>query len=132
MTALNHRQRRFVENLADGQSAIDAYKNAGYQAKTDKVASNNAARLMENDGICGYLRQLQQQRAEASGITFAWVSDKLVDIVSIALGQDKPDYRGATGALSELNRMHGYHADMRVKLSTDKDQPLVVKTVIDG
>lgn len=56
--ALNERQTKFAENYAKHGNATKAYAEAGYESKSIKSDEANAARLIRNDKVASYIKEL--------------------------------------------------------------------------
>jgi phage terminase small subunit len=70
---LTAKQQLFVDEYLIDLNAAAAYRRAGYQAKSDHVASVNAAALMAKHGIQAAIAAAQQARAQRVEITQDWV-----------------------------------------------------------
>lgn len=88
-------QRRFVMNLIDGKSQIDAYVAAGGKAKTDNGKHASASQILSNHNSQKYYRYLEQKamidaqlsRAEAISILSDIARTKVTDILEFKLIQ---------------------------------------------
>lgn len=60
--ALTPKQQRFVDEYLVDLNGAAAYRRAGYAAKTDKVASAGAARLLANVSIAAAVAAAQGER----------------------------------------------------------------------
>ena len=63
---LTPRQEAFCLAYAKCGNATEAYKAAGYKAKSDKVAGANAARMIGNDRVKARLGQLREETASVA------------------------------------------------------------------
>lgn len=71
--ALNVKQEAFCLHYAKTGNATEAYKQAGYAAKTDTAIYSNANRLLKNDKVQARLKELADEIA----------SDKIASIKEI-------------------------------------------------
>lgn len=71
--ALNVKQEAFCLHYAKTGSATEAYKKAGYNAKTENAICANATRLLRNDKVQERLKELAEELA----------SDKIASIREI-------------------------------------------------
>lgn len=71
--ALNVKQEAFCLHYAKTGNATEAYKVAGYAAKTERAVYANANRLLKNDRVQARLRELAEEIA----------SDKIASIKEI-------------------------------------------------
>lgn len=89
-------------NIAKGQSASEAYVNAGYQS-----SRSAASRLSTNVNVQRRVSEIQDRVAEKAEWTAA---DRLLMLSSIAESSCKSDPRVAVSAIAEANKMQGSHA----------------------
>lgn len=73
VVALNVKQEAFCLHYAKSGNATEAYKKAGYNAKTENAICANATRLLRNDKIQARLKELAEELA----------SDKIASIREI-------------------------------------------------
>lgn len=59
--ALNVKQEAFCLHYAKTGNATEAYKKAGYSAKSDKAVYANANRLIKNDSVKARLQELADE-----------------------------------------------------------------------
>lgn len=82
MRRLNERQERFVQGLAKGLTADEAYEKAGY-----KPNRCNAARMKSKENVQARLAELQEKGAERALVTVESLSDELEEARTLALGE---------------------------------------------
>ena len=70
---LTPKQQAFVREYLVDLNAAGAYRRAGYAAKSDHVASVNAAALMAHHGIAAAIAEAQKARAERVELTQDYV-----------------------------------------------------------
>lgn len=78
--ALNARQQRFVEEIAKGNSATQAYIAAGFSAKTADVC---ASRLLGNAKVQSALAEIRAKASADTGITVAKVLERYWDLATV-------------------------------------------------
>lgn len=125
---LTAKQQRFVDEYMVDMNGTQAYKRAGYQAKTDKVASVSAVRLLANDRIQDAIQERRKAQAERTEISADYVLKSLktvaercmqgapvmekIDDEWVESGEWKFDSSGANKSLELLGK--------HLKLFTDK------------
>jgi hypothetical protein len=101
---VNQRHERFAQGLAEGKSATEAYKNAGY-APND----GNAARLKSNERIKARVAELQECAAAHAAVTLQGLIDEADDIQTKAMAEGK--YSAAVAALTVKAKLAGLWLD---------------------
>lgn len=79
----NQRHELFAQKLAEGRSATEAYRLAGY-----KPSDQNAARLSKTDKIRTRIDEILSESAERTGVTIDWIVSELKAIA----GSNMADY----------------------------------------
>lgn len=69
----NVRHEAFVQNMLKGLKAADAYRAAGYKAKSDNVAYVAGWQLLRNTKISARLAYLETKASDESVLTRAWL-----------------------------------------------------------
>jgi hypothetical protein len=95
-TNMNARQAKFVAEYLACKNGAEAYRRAGYKAKTDKAAGDSASRLLENVGIATAIKEgleaqekAQQERAAMYEVTKDWVVENLKEVAARAMQKAK-------------------------------------------
>lgn len=73
---LNARQLRFALGVLEGKPAGRAYEDAGFKARGD-AADAAASRLLRNARVQAFLDKHRTKLSEDTGLTVAWVLQKL-------------------------------------------------------
>jgi phage terminase small subunit len=106
----NARHERFAQELAKGESASAAYRNAGYSA-VGNSAEVSASRLFKNAKVAARIAELRtrvaDKAAETTGIDAAWVLQKAAELHAKAL--EAKQLSVAKGALDLI----GKHVDVQ-------------------
>lgn len=115
--ALTWKQEKFCQCVADGMTQSDAYR-AAYNTARMKPESVyvNASKLMADAKIAQRLGELRKKLASKALWTREMSVKALVDAYKVA--RDGRQSAAMTGAVKELNAMHGYNAPARVDLSS--------------
>lgn len=123
---LTAKQEAFAQAIADGLGQADAYRMA-YDAESMKDESiyPQASKLMKNPKVATRVGELKAQVADKQLWTREMSVKGLISAYRIAL--EAKSSTGMTGAVKELNIMHGYNeptklsVDMKFKPITDED-----------
>ena len=104
----NPRHERFVQELAQGKSATEAYINAGYDVGSDKSAGEAGSRLSKNVKVQQRLREVQGRVAVRTEITVARFTEDLLRIAKKAEDADSPPgFAVAKGAIMDAAKLNG-------------------------
>ena len=123
---LTSKQEAFAQGIADGLGQADAYRMA-YDAEgmKDESVYPQASKLMKNPKIATRVAELKSQVAEKQLWTREMSVKGLMSAYRIAL--EAKSSTGMTGAVKELNIMHGYNeptkhsVELKFKPITDED-----------
>lgn len=123
---LTAKQEAFAQGIADGLGQADAYRMA-YDAEgmKDSTVYSNASRLMNDSKIIARVAELKAQVADKQLWTREMSVKGLMSAYRIAL--EAKSSTGMTGAVKELNIMHGYNeptkhsVELKFKPITDED-----------
>lgn len=97
---LNGKQKAFCEEyVANGYNAQKAYAIV-YDCWNEASVRSNTCRLLKNEKIKEYIRELQKERFEALNISAERVAEKLADI---AFAAKDDSYYNATAQLKALD-----------------------------
>ena len=105
MTKLTEQQERFCRYIIEGLTQTEAYKRAGFKAKTDDVAGANASRLIGNDRIKARLEELRKPIAAEASVTLAWLVKRAIRILDAA--EEDRAHSASVAALKELGILSG-------------------------
>lgn len=72
---MNTRQIKFCQLYASTGNATMSYKKAGYKSKNPKSDEANASRLIRNDKIASYLKELSKKTESSSIMTIKEVKE---------------------------------------------------------
>lgn len=149
MDKLTAKQEAFAQAVAGGMTQSDAYRHA-YDAggMSDATIWKRSGELMANGAVAGRVAELKAEIAEKQ----LWTRENSVKalIGAYKVAKEANNASGMTGAIKELNAMHGYNAPVKVdhtsadgsmtprpaidvsKLSTETLRELVNARVADG
>lgn len=114
--SLTPKQDKFARCIADGMTQADAYR-AAYDAEKMKpdTIHKRASELMLDGAVKGRIQELRAKLEEKAIWTREMSVKALVQAYKVAQAQNNAS--GMSGAIKELNAMHGYNAPKQVELS---------------
>lgn len=114
--SLTPKQEKFARCIADGMSQAEAYR-AAYDAGKMKAESIyvKASELMSIGNVAVRVQELRAKLEEKAIWTREMSVKALVQAYKVAQVQNNAS--GMSGAIKELNAMHGYNAPKQVELS---------------
>ena len=126
--SLTSKQEHFCQSIADGMSQADAYRTA-FDADNMKAETihKRASELMANGEVSGRVSELKAKLAAKSLWTREMSVQALVSAYKIAKGKDNAS--GMTGAIKELNAMHGFNEPTKHELSGPNGGPVDIQAI---
>lgn len=127
---LTAKQETFCQGIADGMTQADAYRTAYSAGKmTDKTVWERASHLMKDDKVAARVSELKQALAEKQ----LWSREMSVKglVAAYRVASDGKNASGMTGAIKELNAMHGYNEPSKLNISGSMINR-IQRQVIDG
>jgi len=106
----NARHERFAEQIAQGKSAAEAYRLAGYRA-ANKSAETAGPRLFRNVQIQQRVVELQQKVARKAEITLESLLEEAELQRAVAFGAEQ--YAAANGALKLKAELSGHYVQRK-------------------
>jgi hypothetical protein len=117
--AHNPRHERFAQLLAQGKSAVEAYRLAGYRAG-DKSAETAGPRLFRNVHIQAHVADLQQKAASKTEITLEGLLEEAELQRSAAMAAQQ--YAAANGALKLKAELAGFYVQRKEDVTPKRSQ----------
>src|SRR5690625_7779544 len=126
MSKLTHNQENFAQGVASGLNQTDAYRKA-YKAgnMSDKTVWEKASRLAAKDTVRARVNGLRAELAEKQLRSREQSVKALIHAYKTADQQGQAN--AMTGAVKELNAMHGFDAPQQIEISGPGGGP--VKTI---
>ena len=111
------KQEHFAQCIADGMTQADAYRTAFNVKPTTKPQSiwDSASKVIANPEVAHRVKELKAKLEEKAIWTREMSVKALVQAYKVAQVQNSST--GMSGAIKELNAMHGYNAPKQVELS---------------
>ena len=104
---LNGKQKAFCEEyVANGYNAQKAYAVV-YDCWNEASVRSNTCRLLKNEKVKEYIKELQKERFEALNISAERVAEKLADIAFAAKGDENYNATAQLKALDLLQKQLG-------------------------
>ena len=129
---LTAKQEAFAQAIADGMTQADAYRTAFNVKPTTKPQSiwDSASKVIANPEVAHRVTELKE-KLEKKALWSREMSVKaLVKAYQIAEKGQNP--QAMTGAIKEINAMHGFNAPQKVDISGElalhRIERIVVKT----
>lgn len=115
---LTGKQEKFCQGIADGLSQADAYR-AAYNAENMKPESVqvNASKLMADAKVAQRVADLKKRLENKALWTREMSVKALVEAYKVA--REGKQSGAMTGAVKELNAMHGYNAPAKLDVTTN-------------
>jgi phage terminase small subunit len=125
---LTAKQEAFCQGIADGMTQAHAYRaayNAGKMA--DKTIWEKASALMADGKVAARVAELKQALADKQ----LWTREMSIKglVAAYRVANEGKNASGMTGAIKELNAMHGYNEPAKVDLN---HKGFVTQIVIKG
>jgi hypothetical protein len=125
---LTAKQEAFCQGIADGLGQADAYR-AAYDAEgmKDTTIYPLASKLMKNDKVTARIAELKAQVQEKQ----LWSREMSVKglVAAYRVANEAKNASGMTGAIKELNAMHGFNEPAKVNIN---HKGVVTQIVIKG
>lgn len=114
---LTSKQEAFAQAIADGMTQADAYRAAFDVKPTTKPQSiwDSASKVMANPEVAHRVAELKE-KLESKALWSREMSVKAL-VSSFKVAQAQNNASGMTGAIKELNAMHGFNAPQKVDIS---------------
>lgn len=115
---LTAKQEAFCQAIADGMTQADAYRSA-YSADNmaDKTVWKRASELMAYGEVAGRVAELKS-KLEAKQLWSREMSVKGL-VAAYKVASNAGNASGMTGAIKELNAMHGFNEPTKVNVTGD-------------
>lgn len=110
------KQEHFAQCIADGMTQADAYRTAYSASKMSAGALHvEASKLLDNPKVSLRVQELKGKLASKALWNREMSVKALVSSFKVAQGQNNAS--GMTGAIKELNAMHGFNAPQKLDIS---------------
>lgn len=122
MVKLNPRQEKFCVAYARSGNATEAYREAGYKAKTDETAWASASEILRKPKVKERLEEIRKETSTPKILDAQQIQEMLTIGASRAL--EKGNESAMCKCIEILNKMHGRYIQ-RIDMSTST--PIVIK-----
>lgn len=114
---LTSKQEIFCQSIADGVSQAEAYRKAYNVSETTKQETvwKRSSELMQNGAVAGRVQEIQKSLAKKALWTREMSVKALIEAYQVA--KDRKNPNGMTGAVKELNIMHGYNEPQQIDIN---------------
>lgn len=126
--SLTSKQEHFCQCIADGMTQADAYRAAYSASKMSAGALHvEASKLLDNPKVSLRVQELKGKLTAKALWTREMSVQALVSAYKIAKGKDNAS--GMTGAIKELNAMHGFNEPTKHELSGPNGGPMDITAI---
>lgn len=98
---LNVKQEAFCLHYAKTGNATESYKQAGYEAKTERAVYANANRLLKSDKVQARLKELAEEMASEKIAGIREIQERLTAILRGDLQEEQVVVEGCGDGISE-------------------------------
>jgi hypothetical protein len=126
---MSPKQEHFAQCIADGMTQADAYRTA-FDAGNMKPETihKRASELMTNGEVAGRVAELKEKLVTKALWSREMSVKALVSSYKVAQGQNNSS--GMTGAIKELNAMHGFNAPQKVDISGELSLQRIERVIV--
>jgi len=125
---LTPKQEHFAQCIADGMTQADSYRTAFDASKMKaETIHKRASELMASGEVSGRVAELKAKLVSKALWTREMSVQALVSAYKIAKGKDNAS--GMTGAIKELNAMHGFNEPTKHELSGPNGGPMDIAAI---
>lgn len=126
---LTAKQEAFAQAIADGMTQADAYRAAFAVKPTTKPQSiwDSASKVMANPEVAHRVAELKEKLENKALWSREMSVHALVQAYKVA--KEQTSATGMTGAVKELNAMHGFNAPQ--KHDVNVDLPVITVRYVD-
>lgn len=123
------KQENFAQAIADGMSQADAYRRAFDVKPTTKpeTVQQMASRLMADHKVFARVAELKAQLSAKALWTREMSVKALVKAYRVA--EQSSNSSGMTGAVKELNAMHGFNEPARLNIQSNNGYHFQVEII---
>ena len=123
------KQEHFAQCIADGMTQADAYRTAYSASKMSAGALHvEASKLLDNPKVSLRVQELKGKLSAKALWTREMSVKALVSSYKVAQGQNNAS--GMTGAIKELNAMHGFNAPQKIDLNAELTLRRIERVVV--
>ena len=116
----NPKWEAFCLHYAKTGNASESYRNAGYDAKSEKAVYSNAHRLLKNDGVKARLAELSAEMAAEKIADIREIHEYLTSVIRGETTDDVVVTEGCGDGISEAKVVKVRTANMhRIKAATE-------------
>jgi len=121
---LTAKQEKFAQAIADGMKQAEAYRHA-YNAQNMKPETihQQASRIVADRNVAARIAELRSKLEKKA----LWTREMSVKALAEAfqIARTGKNAQAMTGAVKELNAMHGFNAPEKVELTGKDGTPLM-------
>ena len=124
------RLKKYCEFVLQGQTQVEAYKNAGFRVKNDNIASTMVSRLLQDIKVQKYLEmrenELHEELKKKTSITREQIINNYLTIYNNAIKKDSVSFQRLARETSDsLSKCLGLFID-RQEITNIQPQPQLI------
>jgi len=127
---LTAKQEAFAQAIADGMTQADAYRTAFNVKPTTKPQSiwDSASKVIANPEVAHRVNELKE-KLEKKALWSREMSVKAL-VKAYQLAEKGQNPQAMTGAIKEINAMHGFNAPQKIDLSAELTLRRIERVVV--
>lgn len=128
--ALTAKQENFAQCIADGMTQADAYRTAFNVRPGTKPESihDSASKVMANPEVTHRVDQLRE-KLEKKALWSREMSVKAL-VKAFQLAEKGENPAAMTGAIKEINAMHGFNAPQKIDVSAELTLKRIERVIV--
>ena len=128
--ALTAKQEKFAQCIADGMTQTDSYRTAFNVRPGTKPESihDSASKVMGNPEVTHRVNQLKE-KLEKKALWSREMSVKAL-VKAFQLAEKGENPAAMTGAIKEINAMHGFNAPQKIDLSAELTLKRIERVIV--
>jgi hypothetical protein len=127
---LTPKQEAFAQAIADGMTQADAYRTAFNVKPTTKPQSiwDSASKVIANPEVAQRVAELKD-KLEKKALWSREMSVKAL-VKSYQLAEKGQNPQAMTGAIKEINAMHGFNAPQKIDISAELTLQRIERVIV--
>jgi len=126
MASADARHKKFIQGILEGKTLISAYKDAGYEPKTDATAYTLASRLFRNDQIQAEIKERMGEQEAIDKLRLDRIRSEAIIEQHKLVRDAKPEDKVKLDAIKDVLDRTGLKAEEKIKHSGE------VKLTLEG
>lgn len=124
MSEITIKQKKFADLYLANGNATQAYKAVYGKDKSDNTAAANANRLLRNDKVKKYIKQIQPKEQKKVDFTVGWLREEVLKVIQDEKSRPNDKLKG----YEILGKTLGAFVEKK-EITTPKDEDFVIQVV---